>query len=109
MRFRRHTQTVSYLLLLPLLLALQVATTACTSLPSKVLEAERTIALADSLDAEHQLYSDTAALQAAIGTLCKPITRYLYRNTLAAAYYLYGTQPKCQQCHPRRRRVLHRL
>ena len=90
MRFRRHTQTVSHHLLLPLLFVLQVATTACTSLPSKVLEAKRTIAIADSLDAEHQLYSDTAALQAAIGTLCKPITRYLYRNTLAAAYYYMG-------------------
>lgn len=87
---RRHTQTVSYYLLLPLLLTLQVATIACTSFPSQVQEAERTIATADSMDAEHQLYSDTAALYAAIGTLCKPITRYLHRNTLAAAYYYMG-------------------
>ncbi len=90
MSYRRHRLTINAHLLLPLLLALQVAAAACTSLPSQVQQAERTIAIADSMDAEHQLYSDAAALHAAIGTLCKPITRYLHRNTLTAAYYYMG-------------------
>ena len=80
---------VTYLLLL-LLLAGQMATTACTSSSSRVREAERTIAIADSMDVEHQLYSDTSALRAAIHTLRKPIIRHLHRNTLAAAYYYMG-------------------
>lgn len=80
---------VTYLLLL-LLLAGQMATTACTSSSSRVREAERIIAIADSMDAEHQLYSDTVALRAAIRTLRKPIARHLHRNTLAAAYYYMG-------------------
>lgn len=81
MNYRRHI-----LLLLWLLLAGQAAIAA----PSRVREAERTIAMADSMGAEHQLYSDTAALRSAIRALDKPITRHLHRNTLAAAYYYLG-------------------
>lgn len=114
---------VTYLLLL-LLLAGQMATTACTSSSSRVREAERIIAIADSMDAEHQLYSDTVALRAAIRTLRKPIARHFHRNTLAAAYYYMGRNLEdncslipdaadcyiaCDRLHPddpiRRRRV----
>ena len=77
-------------LLLWLLLVGQMAMTACTSSTMQVREAERTIAIADSMDAEHQLYSDTAALHAAIRTLDRPLFRHLHRNTLAAAYYYMG-------------------
>ena len=78
------------ILLLWLLLALQVATTACTSSTKPVLEAERIVAMADSMDAEHLLYSDTAALCTAICTLDRPVRRHRYRNALAAAYYYMG-------------------
>ncbi len=75
------------------------------------------------MDAEHQLYSDTAALHAAIRILDKPVTRHLHRNTLAAAYYYMGRNLStdkaipdaaecyiaCDRLHPddpiRRRRV----
>ena len=72
----------------------------------QVRETERTIAIADSMDAKHQLYSDTAALRTAICTLNKPITRHLHRNTLAAAYYYMGRNlsadnaiPEAAECY----------
>lgn len=93
-------------LLLWLLLVGQMAMTACTSSTMRVREAERTIAMADSMDAEHQLYSDTAALHAAIRTLNRPITRHTRRNTLAAAYYYMGRNlsagnaiPEAAECY----------
>lgn len=53
-------------------------------------DACRIIAIADSLDADHILYSDTAALHGAIRVLSRPINRHRHRNTLAAAYYYLG-------------------
>ncbi len=64
--------------------------TACTSSPTQVREAERIITMADSLDREHLLYTDTIAIRHAIRTLDRPFNRYTHRNTLAAAYYYMG-------------------
>lgn len=72
-----------------LLLILLVAVTACTS-PSARQQACHTVTLADSLDAGHQLYSDTTALRNTIHTLNRPVIRSIHRNTLAAAYYYLG-------------------
>lgn len=72
-----------------LLLILPAAVTACTS-PSARQQACHTVTLADSLDAGHRLYADTAALYAAIRTLDRPVTRHLHRDALAAAYYYLG-------------------
>ena len=90
MKYQRPILTINYYLLLLLLLLPLATQAAITAAPSRIREAKRTIAIADSMDAEHQLYSDTAALHAAIRTLNKPITRHLHRNTLAAAYYYMG-------------------
>ena len=48
------------------------------------------VAAADSMDAAHMLYSDTAALRNALRTLDRPVRRHRYRNALAAAYYYMG-------------------
>ncbi len=99
-KYRRHILTINHYLLLWLLLLLPLfATQAATAAPSRIREAERTIAIADSMDAEHQLYSDTAALRTAICTLDKPITRHLHRNTLAAAYYYMGRNLEDNYAH----------
>ena len=89
MKCQREIPSIHSLLLL-WLFAGQVVTTACSSFPSRIQEAEHTVAIADSMDAERHLYADTAALYAAIRTLNKPIIRYTHRNALAAAYYYLG-------------------
>lgn len=91
MNYRRH---------ILLLLWLLVGQAAATAAPSRIWEAERTIAMADSMDAEHRLYSDTVALCAAIRTLDKPIIRHLHRNTLAAAYYYLGRNLSADKAIP---------
>ena len=48
------------------------------------------VAAADSMDAAHLLYSDTAALRNAIRTFDTPVGRHIHRNALAAAYYYMG-------------------
>ena len=54
-------------------------------------KSKEVIALADSLDqAEHIIYSDTAALGMAIRSLDNPFGRLLMRNTLGKAYYYMG-------------------
>ena len=50
----------------------------------------QTIATADSLDTEHILYRDTAALRYAVRALDKPLVRQCHRTTLAKAYYYLG-------------------
>ncbi len=54
-------------------------------------EAKEVIAAADSLDqAEHVIYSDTAALGQTIRTLDNPMGRLLMSNTLGKAHYYMG-------------------
>ena len=54
-------------------------------------EAERVIAMADSLDrAEHVIYNDTAVLGETIRTLDNPFGRLFKSNTLGKAYYYMG-------------------
>lgn len=54
-------------------------------------EAERVIAMADSIDqTEHVIYSDTAVLGKTIRTLDNPFGRLFMSNTLGKAYYYMG-------------------
>ena len=54
-------------------------------------EAERVIAMADSIDqTEHVIYSDTAVLGKTIRTLDNPFGRLFKSNTLGKAYYYMG-------------------
>ncbi len=55
-----------------------------------IRQAQQTVATADSLDTEHILYRDTAALRTAARTLDKPFVRQCHRTTLAKAYYYLG-------------------
>lgn len=69
-----------------LLCALAVWFYAC----SGVGESERIVAIADSLDTNHEVYSDTAALRRVILQWDKPIIRTLRHNALGRAYYYLG-------------------
>lgn len=62
---------------------------ACSS-PVHVRDANRIVNVADSMDACHSLYTDTTSLRYAICTLDKPVSRLIYHNSLAAAYYYMG-------------------
>ena len=54
-------------------------------------DAERVIAMADSLDrAEHVIYNYTAVLGETIRTLDNPFGRIFKSNTLGKAYYYMG-------------------
>ncbi len=55
-----------------------------------IRQSQQTIATADSLDTEHILYRDTAALRYAVRALDKPLVRQCHRTTLAKAYYYLG-------------------
>ena len=73
------TQIVSVVLLL------------CFSSCSSWHEAERVIAMADSIDqTKHVIYDDTAALGRTIRCLDNPFGRVLMSNTLGKAYYYMG-------------------
>lgn len=63
----------------------------CFSSCSSWHEAERVIAMADSIDqTEHVIYSDTAVLGKTIRTLDNPFGRLFMSNTLGKAYYYMG-------------------
>ena len=63
----------------------------CFSSCSSWHEAERVIAMADSIDqTEHVIYSDTAVLGKTIRTLDNPFGRLFKSNTLGKAYYYMG-------------------
>ena len=57
---------------------------------SGVGESERIVAIADSLDTNHEVYSDTAALQSVIRQWDRPIIRTLKHNALGRVYYYLG-------------------
>ncbi|MGN0236231.1 MAG: hypothetical protein ACI4BD_08005 [Paludibacteraceae bacterium] len=53
-------------------------------------EAERIVATADSLDALHEVYTDTVALRTVVEKWDKKILRQLKHNPLGRAYYYLG-------------------
>ena len=53
-------------------------------------EAEQIVAMADNIDAEHEVYSDTFALRRVAGQWDKPIIRILKHNALGRVYYYLG-------------------
>lgn len=57
---------------------------------SRVCETDRIVATADSLDAIHEMYSDTAALQSVVRQWDRPIIRTLKHNALGRVYYYQG-------------------
>lgn len=57
---------------------------------SRVCETDRIVATADSLDAIHEMYSDTAALQSVVRQWDRPIIRTLKHNALGRVYYYLG-------------------
>ena len=69
-----------------LLCVLAVWFSAC----SGVGESERIVAIADSLDTKHEVYSDTAALRRVVLQWDKPIVRTLRHNALGRVYYYLG-------------------
>lgn len=74
---------------------------------SGVGEAERIVATADSLDATHEVYSDTAVLRRVVLRWDKPIVRALKHNALGRLYYylgrnyddFYGDYASAAQCY----------
>ena len=74
-----------------LILIVSVVLLLCFSSCSSWHEAERVIAMADSIDqTEHVIYSDTAVLGKTIRTLDNPFGRLFKSNTLGKAYYYMG-------------------
>lgn len=74
-----------------LFLIVSVVLLLCFSSCSSWHEAERVIAMADSIDqTEHVIYDDTAALGGVIRCLDNPFGRLFQRNTLGKAYYYMG-------------------
>ena len=74
-----------------LTLIVSVVLLLCFSSCSSWHEAERVIAMADSVDqTEHVIYSDTAVLGKTIRTLDNPFGRLFKSNTLGKAYYYMG-------------------
>lgn len=74
-----------------LILIVSVVLLLCFSSCSSWHEAERVIAMADSMDqTEHVIYSDTAVLGKTIRTLDNPFGRLFKSNTLGKAYYYMG-------------------
>ena len=74
-----------------LTLIVSVVLLLCFSSCSSWHEAERVIAMADSVDqTEHVIYSDTAVLGKTIRTLDNPFGRFFMSNTLGKAYYYMG-------------------
>lgn len=74
-----------------LILIVSVVLLLCFSSCSSRHEAERVIAMADSIDqTEHVIYSDTAVLGKTIRTLDNPFGRLFKSNTLGKAYYYMG-------------------
>ena len=74
-----------------LILIVSVVLLLCFSSCSSWHEAERVIAMADSIDqTEHVIYSDTAVLGKTIRTLDNPFGRFFMSNTLGKAYYYMG-------------------
>ena len=74
-----------------LTLIVSVVLLLCFSSCSSWHEAERVIAMADSVDqTEHVIYSDTAVLGKTIRTLDNPFGRLFMSNTLGKAYYYMG-------------------
>ena len=74
-----------------LTLSVSVVLLLCFSSCSSWHEAERVIAMADSVDqTEHVIYSDTAVLGKTIRTLDNPFGRFFMSNTLGKAYYYMG-------------------
>lgn len=74
-----------------LILIVSVVLLLCFSSCSSWHEAERVIAMADSIDqTEHVIYSDTAVLGKTIRTLDNPFGRFFKSNTLGKAYYYMG-------------------
>ena len=74
-----------------LILIVSVVLLLCFSSCSSWHEAERVIAMADSIDqTEHVIYDDTAALGSVIRRLDNPLGRVLKPNTLGKAYYYMG-------------------
>ena len=57
---------------------------------SRVCETDRIVATADSLDAIHEVYSDTAVLQSVVRQWDRPIVRTLKHNALGRVYYYLG-------------------
>lgn len=53
-------------------------------------EAEQIVTMADNIDAEHEVYSDTFALRRVAGQWDKPIIRILKHNALGRVYYYLG-------------------
>ena len=74
-----------------LTLIVSVVLLLCFSSCTSWHEAERVIAMADSIDqTEHVIYSDTAVLGKTIRTLDNPFGRLFKSNTLGKAYYYMG-------------------
>ena len=74
-----------------LILIVSVVLLLCFSSCSSWHEAERVIAMADSVDqTEHVIYSDTVVLGKTIRTLDNPFGRFFMSNTLGKAYYYMG-------------------
>ena len=74
-----------------LTLIVSVVLLLCFSSCSSWHEAERVIAMADSIDqTKHVIYDDTAALDGVIRQLDNPFGRVLMSNTLGKAYYYMG-------------------
>jgi tetratricopeptide (TPR) repeat protein len=74
-----------------LILIVSVVLLLCFSSCSSWHEAERVIAMADSIDqTEHVIYSDTSVLGKTIRTLDNPFGRLFKSNTLGKAYYYMG-------------------